>query len=440
MKTIKLLLGMLFIATVALVAACSDDDNDPNAGPLNLTSITAVGTNLDGAAVTKDIAATPAAVNVALNSVITVAFSKEVDAATATSTNVTLTQGGTAVPSAVAAVGSGITVTPTDDLEQGVVYTLTLTSGIKGDDGGLFTQVTRTFTTETEFDAPIPQADKLVVYIPFNGDVTDELDHTILNDEVTFGTDRFGVASKAATFNGTTNYVGVEYGDDMSNASTTVSYWIKLPASADYATHIGTTGANNIKQYVTFAIGGNNGTFHEWNRFTCCDLGFDIDVLKYYTNHVNSGSASTLAGSGIEMKNEGNPAGDRVVEINNPNWIEDGTGVWMHIVTSWNAATRTKSFYINGVPSTVYTLTPSAEYALDAATIDVAGIDLDVTNSRNLYLGSGVPYWATKIEGGITPFRSGIPFAFKGQMDDFRMFSVALTNTEVLALYNAETP
>jgi Bacterial Ig-like domain len=440
MKTTKLLLGLLFMATLAFVAACGDDDKDVNSGPLNLTEITASGTNLDGTLVTKPLLATPAAVNVALTSVITITFSKDVDAATATSTNIMLTQGANAVPATVSADGADVTVTPTDDLAQDTDYTLTIGSGVKADDGGLFTQVTRTFTTESEFDAPIPQADKLVVYIPFNNDVTDEMDHTILNDEVTFGTDRFGVASKAATFNGTTNYVGVEYGTDMSNASTTVSYWIKLPASADYSAHIGTTGASNIKQYVTFAIGGNNGTFHEWNRFTCCDLGYDIDVLKYYTNHVNSGTASTLAGSNIEMKNEGNPGGDRVVEINNPNWIEDGTGVWMHIVTSWNAATRTKSFYINGVPSTVYTLTPSAEYALDAATIDVAGIDLDATNSRNLYLGSGVPYWATKIEGGITPFRSGIPFAFKGQMDDFRMFSVALTDAEVLALYNAEQP
>lgn len=432
-------MGILSIASVGFFAACSDDDNDPNAGPLNLTSITAVGTDLDGTAVTKDIGATPA-VKVPLNAVFTIAFSKEVDAATATSTNVTLTQDGTTVPSTVAAVGSEITVTPNDDLEQGLVYTLTLTSGIKGDDGGIFTQVTRTFTTETEFDAAIPQEDKLVVYIPFNGDVTDELDHTILNAEVTFGADRFGVASKAGTFNGTTNYVGVEYGEDMSNANTTVSYWIKLPASADYSTHIGTTTEGNIKQYVTFAIGGNAGTYHEFNRFTCCELGYDIDVLKYFTNHVNSGTASDIAGSHIEMKNEGNPGGDKIVEIDDVEWLEDKTGTWMHIVTTWDAATHKKSFYINGVPSTVYQITPTAEYSLDAAIIDVATIDADITNSRNLYLGSGVPYWATKTESGIIPTRSEIPFAFKGQMDDFRMFSVALTDAEVLALYNAETP
>ncbi|MDZ4809004.1 MAG: LamG-like jellyroll fold domain-containing protein [Bacteroidota bacterium] len=140
------------------------------------------------------------------------------------------------------------------------------------------------------------------------------------------------------------------------------------------------------------------------------------------------------------MKNEGNPGGDKVVEVNNKQWLENNTGTWMHIVTSWNAATRTKSFYINGVPSTVFTLSASAEFALDDAIIDGAGIDLDATNSKNLYLGSGVPFWATKTATGITPFRSEIPFAYKGQMDDFRMFSVALTNAEVLSLYNAEKP
>jgi hypothetical protein len=80
------------------------------------------------------------------------------------------------------------------------------------------------------------------------------------------------------------------------------------------------------------------------------------------------------------------------------------------------------------------------EYALDAATIDVDGINLDPANNPNLYLGTAVPFWAT-IEGdGVVPFRGGREYGFKGRMDDFRMFSVALTDAEVLELYNAERP
>ena len=88
----------------------------------------------------------------------------------------------------------------------------------------------------------------------------------------------------------------------------------------------------------------------------------------------------------------------------------------------------------------IYELTPNADFTLDAATINVAAIDADPSNNKNLYLGSGVPFWANIEGNGIIPFRNDIPFAFKGQMDDFRMFSVALTAQEVTDLYNAEKP
>ncbi len=439
MKKLKLLSMILLIGSIMTFSGCSSDDDGPAA--LTIISISATGTDLTtGSTVTIDLNGASTATDIPPNSVLTITFSRAVDAAKATSSAIVLNDGTADAAVSVAASGSAITVSSNEDLLRGTTYTLTLTSAIAAEDGGVFTEISRTFTTAGRAPAVIPQADKLVVYVPFEGAVTEEMGHTVLNDNVGFAEDRFGNFEASGDFNGTTNYVGIEYGTNMSNANTTVSYWIKLPASQAYADHIGNTTDGNVKQYVTFCIGGNNGTYHEWNRFTCCDLGFDIDVLKYFTNHQNSGSASTLAGSHIEMKNEGNPGGDKVVEIDNPTWIEDNTGVWMHIVTSWEASSHRKAFYINGVPSTVYELTPSAEYSLDAAIIDAVGIDADETNNKNLYLGSGVPYWATINGDGITPFRSDIPFAFKGQMDDFRMFSVALTDQEVADLYNAEKP
>jgi hypothetical protein len=437
MKHAIKIFGLIGLIGLITLTRCSEDD--PSA--LRIVSVTSTGTDLTtGNNTTVDLNAATAATNVPPDGIITITFNKNLKATSATTATVTLTAGTTDVPVTVEVVGSEVTITPTNVLAQGTLHTLSVSGGVSANDGGNFSAASRAFTTSGTAPAVVPQADKLVVYLSFNNEVSDAKGHTILNNNVTLTTDRFGNAESSADFNGTTNYVGVQYASDMSNANTTVSYWLKLPASAAYAAHVGTTGAGNIKQYVTFCIGGNSGTYHEWNRFTCCDLGFDIDVLKYMTNHVNSGSASAFAGDFSEMKNEGSPGGTQTVEINNPNWIEDNTGVWMHIVTTWNAAARRKSFYINGVPSTVYELTAGAEYALDAAAIDVAAIDLDATNSRNLYLGSGVPYWATKTETGITPFRSDIPFAYKGQMDDFRMFNVALTNAEVLSLYNAEKP
>jgi hypothetical protein len=439
-KKAKLIFTMVLAAGLVSIylEGCKSDDG-PSA--LSIVSITSTGTNLTtGSSETVDLNGTTSPTNVPTNGVLTVTFSKPVNGATATSTSITLSDGITNVPLTIVTTGAAVKITPTTELVRGTLHTISVTSAVLATDGGKFTTASRTFTTAGKKPPVVPQSSKLVVYVPFEGVVADKQGHTVLNSAVTFTADRFGNFNGSADFNGTTNYVGIQYAADMSNANTTVSYWIKLPASQAYKDHIGTTAADNIKQYVTFAIGGNNGTYHEWNRFTCCGLTYDIDVLKYFTNHKNSGAASTLAGSSIEMKNEGNPGGDKIVEIKNTSWIEQQTGKWMHIVTSWNAATRTKSFYINGVPSTVYKLTPNADYALDDAVIDAAGIDLDASNSKNLYLGSGVPYWATKTTSGITPFRSGIPFAFKGQMDDFRMYSVALSNAEVLSLYEAEKP
>lgn len=437
MKHAGKIFGLIGLIGLMTFSGCKDDA--PSA--LAIVSITSTGTNLTtGASQTVDLNGTTSPTDVPTNGVVTVTFSKPVNGATVTSTSITLSDGTTNIPLTITTTGAAVAIAPTAELVRGTLYTISVTSAVIATDGGKFTTASRTFTTAGRKPPVVPQSSKLVVYVPFESVVADKQGHTVLNSAVTFTTDRFGNFNGCADFNGTTNYVGIQYAADMSNANTTVSYWIKLPASQAYKAQIGLTSNGTIKQYVTFAIGGNNGTYHEWNRFTCCGLTYDIDVLKYFTNHKNSGNASTLAGSSIEMKNEGNPGGDKTVEVNNIPWLESNTGKWMHIVTSWNAATRTKSFYINGVPSTVYKLTPSAEYALDDAIIDAAGIDLDATNSKNLYLGSGLPYWATKTNSGITPFRSGIPFAFKGQMDDFRMYSVALSNAEVLSLYEAEKP
>lgn len=437
MKQRNLWLSMLLIASMTTFISCSDDDGAAPA--LSVTALTATGTNLaTGSEISTDLNTASSAVDVPPDAVFNITFNKEVDASSATASTISISEGDNDVAADVSANGNTVTITPAEELTRGTSHTINISTSLKAADGGVFAGTTRTFTTAGRAPAVIPKEENLVVYVPFDGEVVDAAGHAVLNEEVTFAEDRFGNFEGAADFNGTTNYVGIEYGEDMSNPSTTVSYWMKLPSTEEYAAHIGNT-TDGVTQYVTFSIGGNNGTYHEFNRFTCCDLGYDIDVLKYYTNHLNSGSASTFAGSHIEMKNEGNPGGDKIIEVDNIGWLEEQTGEWVHIVTSWDASSRKKSFYINGLPSTVYELTPSSEYALDDAVIDVAGIDADITNSKNLYLGSGVPYWATVEGDGITPFR-GKPFAFKGQMDDFRMFNIALTDAEVLTLYNSERP
>ncbi len=434
----KYWMGALLMGALLTFTAC--DNSEDEAPDLAIQSLTATGTNLStGEEVTVDLNGASSASDVPPNPVFTITFDRAIDASTVNASAFSLQSENSTATLTASASGEVVTIETSEELVRGTVYTLSVASTIAAEDGGVFAATSRSFTTAGRAPAVIPQENSMVVYVPFDGSVTDEGGHTILNDDVSFAEDRFGNFESSGDFNGTTNFVGIEYAADMNNANTTVSYWMKLPSSEEYANHIGTTD-DVITNYITFCIGGNNGTYHEFNRFTCCDLGYDIDELKYFTNHLNSGNASTFAGSDIFIKNEGNPGGDKVIEIDNPDWVEDATGEWVHIVTTWDASARRKAFYINGVPSTVYELTPSDEYALDDAVIDTDAIDANPANNKNLYLGTGLPFWATLEGGTVTPFRQGKPFAFKGQMDDFRMFSVALSDEEVQTLYDSEKP
>ncbi len=432
--TTALLLGAL------VITSCGDDEGS-EAPALSVETLTATGTDItSGEETSKDLNAVSSATDVPPDATFLVTFNKAVDASTVSESSFSLTSADQNIPLTATTSGSDVTVSTTEDMSQGLVYTLTIAGTITAEDGGVLPSTTRTFTVAGRAPANVPQEDNLVVFVDFEGEVREAFGNNILNAEVTFGEDRFGNFNGAADFNGVDNYIGIEYSADMSNASTTVSYWMRLPETAEFDAHFGNTTDGTVTQFVTFGIGGNNGTYHEWNRFTCCDLGYDIDVLKYVTTHVNSGSATDLAADFSEMKNEGNPNDIKVIEADNVDWLREAAGEWVHVVTSWEASGRRKAFYINGVPLTVFEFVAGDEYALDAAVIDVDGIALDPANNSNLYLGTAVPFWATIDGDGVIPFRNGKEYGFKGKMDDFRMFSVALTDAEVLELYNAERP
>ncbi|MDZ4809005.1 MAG: Ig-like domain-containing protein [Bacteroidota bacterium] len=244
-------LSLVVIIGLTIFSSCSEDDPST----VSIVTATVTGTNLaTGSSATVDLNTVTAPTNVPPDGVFTITFSKAIDATTANTTSVTLAQGTTNIPVSVTVTGSDVTITPTNNLVRGTLHTLSISGAIKASDGGVSVASTRTFTTAGTAPAVVPKADKLVVYLPFNSVVKDELNHTILNDNVTLGTDRFGNVESAATFNGTTNYVGVQYAADMSNASTTVSYWMKLPASADYAAHIGQRPQETLNNMSHFPL------------------------------------------------------------------------------------------------------------------------------------------------------------------------------------------
>ncbi|MCF8304601.1 MAG: Ig-like domain-containing protein, partial [Bacteroidales bacterium] len=117
MKHLKLLLAMILVAGVTVFIGCSDDDEPAE---MTIETITGTGTDLEsGDQVTKDLNAASAATDVPLDVVIEITFSKEVDAATVTSSTVTLSSSSGDVGLGLDVSGTTITVTPDGELERG---------------------------------------------------------------------------------------------------------------------------------------------------------------------------------------------------------------------------------------------------------------------------------------------------------------------------------
>src|SRR5690554_1573718 len=121
MKQTKLWLSMLLVgSTMAFLSCSSDDDNGGGAANLTITAITASGTDLEsGEAIDVDLNGATAAQDVPLDATMAMAFSRDVDNATATTSNVTLKKGADVVDADVSVSGNTITLTPAEDLAQG---------------------------------------------------------------------------------------------------------------------------------------------------------------------------------------------------------------------------------------------------------------------------------------------------------------------------------
>lgn len=436
MKYLKIAFLALIATGICILSSCSNDDDGP--GSITLISLTASGTSLeDGSNVSLDLNGASSAVDVPPNAVISAEFSAEIDASTVSAASVQLATDEGAAEYELAVNGAIVTLTPTSNLIQGTLHTLTVSADVQSANGLPTVSASRTFTTAGRAPAVVPQEDNLVLYLPFNGELVDAFDHQTLVSDLTFGTDRFGNLSSAGEFNGTSNYAAIDYANDLSSDSHTISYWMKLPESADYDTHV------RISGFVTFSLGGLEGYLHEWGRFDCCD-GLTLDFLKYVTSHTNAGTAGDFASEFMEMKGE-NRQGDNISEIDNLAWLEELTGQWILVTTSYNSATGAKTVYINGQKVIEITLvaTEDGSFDLTGLALNADAIASNENNNDNLYLGAGLPFWANLVASdgdAITPIRGETNHAFKGSMDDFRIFNVALSEAEVLELYNAERP
>ncbi len=432
MRTTKFLLGMFFITALVFFAACDEDDNgDVDPGPLNLTSVTAVGTDINsGEPVTKTLASGSTTANVPIDGVITIVFAKDVDAATANSTNITLTQGSTAVATTVVAAGSVVTLTPTADLAQDTDYTLTLTSAIAGDDGGLFTQTTRAFSTETEEELE----EGLIAHWKFE-DNADDLTGDFNGSNViaiTYVAGRSGTAGKAASFNGTTSIIDVPNGVDLvTTEDFTLAFWIKV--NSDNKKVDGTTP----KGYFIMGFNGFRGFQVEMpdNRANT------KMVAQYVRADDSKGSEDLWLDATGNLGWQGWTFSEDLTDDGGlPAFVDDE---WAHFVYVYDSESKVGSIYLNGE------LRKSQDFNLwpdDSPVKTVTGLTFNDQDA-----GVTVPGLGTEFALGFfcSSTTTAFDFAtysnvdhnhFKGELDDVRIYHIAKTEAEVLAQYDAEKP
>lgn len=411
--------GCLFVANTALVSC--DDDDDPVA--LTLTTLTAGTSDLNGATSPSDVP---------VDAEIVATFSDNIDQATATDANIVLLRqyDNSEVPKTIAVTGNTITITPASDFFAGDQYTIAFNNGLTSSSGQSLSAVQRSFATPGIGIGTAPQAGSQVLYLQFNGTVEDVTSKaTTVSEQIAYTEDRFGNDNGAANFRGATaagNGDIIEIsGDELVNASTTFSVWFKIDVG-DYE-----------NSRVMFGLGSLHGYFFEVGSG-------GVDWMKFPTNHVvaeegtpdhNYGTAWT------DFINGGSPVGGQLLF----NYSGDvsalvNDGEWHQMTLTFDASSSLKTFFIDGVKIM------QADIDLDQTEWilkDLALADVDDTGTAlvgvdpTLALGFGAsktntnPDWMNYANATNT---------YKGAMDDFRIFNVALTESEVQALYNAERP
>jgi len=214
------------------------------------------------------------ATEVPINRKIAATFSEEMDPASITTANFTVSQGVTPVTGTVASAGATATFTPAADLSASTLYTATISTGVRDRAGNaLGGAYVWTFITGTIADVAAPTVSSvspanLATGVPVNWTVAATFSEAM--DPVTITTATFAVAQGATPVTGTVNYAGT---------TATFTPAGNLAASTSFTATI-TTGAKDLAA---------NGLVsnHVWSFTT----GADVVVL----NPVVLGQASHFA-------------------------------------------------------------------------------------------------------------------------------------------------
>lgn len=223
----------------------------------------------------------------------------------------------------------------------------------------------------------------------------------------------------------------------IANASTaitglnnfTISFWMKSANTVDPATPGQGKGAQGI-----FSIVRPTEFWGGINLFIENPDSSNPDRIRLKLGVENSRAGVQWKGQGVIMN------------------IDNQKNNWIHVTVSYNSSTSRVSCYLNGEPAVSLTgFAYAPTNGLQGSAPWYASDPGDLNNSSGAAQGYGqLQMMGTngKVVFGSHQFETVPPLnngsqqdwatSFAGQMDEFRIYNTALSNTEVIALYKLE--
>ena len=419
MKRKILIFGVLMM-TMAVVFI---DSCKKNPTPIALGSITIGSIDLNGVT---------APTNVPVNPVITATFSTAVDASTATSSNITLTQdyNSADIPCTFDVSGAVVTITPTPVLANGALYKLDITSGLKATSGESLTALNRSFTTLGSF---LPAG--AVAVWTFNGNSNDQMGtYNPVTDGVigiTFVTGRNANAGQAASFNGTTSLIEIPNGNVLENSSDfSISLWMKPDTTAK-------------RDQFVFGLAGWYGFQFEYNSNVYVNANPDLSQIgqcKLAAQYSYTGGSTSqdlwLDGTGATKDNGGWQGWTFSKNL----VASGGTGVngllaqkWAQVICTYDHTTKLGTMYINGqkMKEQDFNLYPAP--LLNATGLLYAG----AAGNNNLVFGFIQDKNSPTIPDGWADYTITSNGHYQGLLDDVAIYHTVLTQALVTQMYNS---
>jgi hypothetical protein len=381
---------------------------------------------------TIDLNAAAAPTNVPVNPVITATFTTDVDATTATTSNITLTEDydNVSIPLTISASGKVVTITPTANLANGALYKLAISAGLKATNGEKLIAINRSFTTLGSF---LPAG--LFAYWNFDGNANDQTGvyNAATNGitAITYVAGRNTTSGQAAQFNGTTSLIQIPNGNTLENSSDfSLSFWIKEDTTAK-------------RDQFVLGLAGWYGFQFEINSNVYGTQKGQCKLAAQYSLSDGTSASQDLwfDGSGSTKDNGGWQGWTFCKDLNSGT----GTGVngllaqkWAHVVCTYDHATKVGTMYINGekMKAQDFNLYGTTHPLYLATGLKFAGN----AGNNSFVFGFIQDKASPTIPDSWADYNDPANGHFKGLLDDVAIYHSVLTPALIILMYNSGKP